>query len=73
MLNVFFRTGQQRNTLIKLCDVQLNLEVCGKSYILFDFDLTSAIICQNQCKLAKVQVSTHDFQCFRQTAYSFFY
>jgi hypothetical protein len=36
---------------------------------LYDFDLTSAIICQNQCKLAKVLVSTDDFQCFRQTAY----
>jgi hypothetical protein len=39
---------------------------------LYDFDLTSAIICQNQCKLAKVRVSTHDFQCFRQTAYTLF-
>jgi hypothetical protein len=36
---------------------------------LYDFDLISAIICQNQCKLAKVRVSTHDFQCFHQTAY----
>jgi hypothetical protein len=35
---------------------------------LYDFDLTSAIICQNQFKLAKVRVSTHDFQCLRQTA-----
>jgi ribonuclease HI len=39
-------------------------------YTLYDFDLTSTIICQNQCKLAKVRVSTHDFQCFHQTAYS---
>jgi hypothetical protein len=40
-------------------------------YTLYDFDLTPAIIYQNQCKLAKVLVSSHDFQCFRQTAYMY--
>jgi hypothetical protein len=43
------------------------------TYTLYDFDLTSAMICQNQCKLAKVRVSTHDFQYIRETAYNHHY
>jgi hypothetical protein len=51
---------------------QIFLKSGDGSYTLYDFDLTSAIICQNQCKLAKVRVRPHDFQCFRQTAYTLF-
>jgi hypothetical protein len=51
-------------------DVFVNTEVNVVILYAVGFRPFSILFCQNQCKLAKVRVRTHDFQYIRETAYN---